>query len=87
MKDKTNKVRFVGRTTITIAGIVLLLLFSVILLWHGNATSNQAIPAMDAQVYFEGDYRIADGEWQKIVEGDHIPATKGDVTLRGISIC
>ena len=83
MKDKTNKVRFGGRTTITIAGIVLLLLFSVILLWHGNATSNQAIPAMVAQVYFDGDYRIADGEWQKIVEGEHIPATKGDVTLRG----
>ena len=83
MKDKTNKVRFGSRTTITIAGILLLLLFSVILLWHGNATSNQAIPAMVAQVYFDGDYRIADGEWQKIVEGEHIPATKGDVTLRG----
>jgi hypothetical protein len=83
MKDKTNKVRFGSRTTITIAGILLLLFFSVILLWHGNATSNQAIPAMVAQVYFDGDYRIADGEWQKIVEGEHIPATKGDVTLRG----
>ena len=83
MKDKTNNVRFGSRTTITIAGILLLLLFSVILLWHGNATSNQAIPAMVAQVYFDGDYRIADGEWQKIVEGEHIPATKGDVTLRG----
>ena len=83
MKDETNKVRFGNRTTITIAGILLLLLFSVILLWHGNATSNQAIPAMVAQVYFDGDYRIADGEWQKIVEGEHIPATKGDVTLRG----
>ena len=83
MKDKTNKVRFGSRTTITIAGILLLLLFSVILLWHGNATSNQAVPAMVAQVYFAGDYRITDGEWQKIVEGEHIPATKGDVTLRG----
>ena len=83
MKDKNNKVRFGSRTSITIAGILLLLLFSVILLWHGNATSNQAIPAMVAQVYFDGDYRIADGEWQKIVEGEHIPATKGDVTLRG----
>ena len=59
------------------------MLSAVILFWHGNATSNQAIPALVAQVYFDGDYRIADGEWQKIVEGEHIPATKGDVTLRG----
>jgi hypothetical protein len=34
-------------------------------------------------VYFDGEYRIADGEWQKIVKGEHIPSTKGDVTLRG----
>ena len=83
MKDKNNKFRFWGRTTITIAGVLLLLLSAVILFWHGNATSNQAIPALVAQVYFDGDYRIADGEWQKIVEGKHIPATKGDITLRG----
>ena len=75
MKDKNNKFRFWGRTTITIAGVLLLLLSAVILFWHGNATSNQAIPALVAQVYFDGDYRIADGEWQKIVEGEHIPAT------------
>ena len=36
-----------------------------------------------AQVDFEGEYRIGDGEWQTIVAGEHIPATKGDVTLRG----
>ena len=83
MNDKENKSRFFNITTLTIAGVLLLLLLSVILLRHGNATSNQAIPALVAQVYFDGDYRIADGEWQKIVEGEHIPATKGDVTLRG----
>ncbi|MBR5188027.1 MAG: sulfite exporter TauE/SafE family protein, partial [Clostridia bacterium] len=38
---------------------------------------------MLAQVYFDGEYRIEDGEWQKIVEGEHIPSTQGDVTLRG----
>ena len=83
MKDRETKSRFLNTTTLTIAGVLLLLLSAVVLLWHGNATSNQAIPALVAQVYFEGDYRIADGEWQKIVEGEHIPATKGDVTLRG----
>ena len=27
--------------------------------------------------------RLQNGEWQKIVEGEHIPSTKGDVILRG----
>ena len=66
-----------------VIGIISILLLAVLLLWHGNATSNQAANALTAQVYFDGQYRIADGEWQKIVPGEHIPATKGDVTLLG----
>ncbi|MBQ5910473.1 MAG: histidine kinase [Clostridia bacterium] len=64
-------------------GVLLLLLSAVILLFHGNATSNQAKPALVAQIYFDGEYRIADGQWQKIIKGNHIPSTNGDVTLRG----
>ena len=64
-------------------GIVFILLLVVLLLWHGNANSMQAQPALLAQVYFDGEYRIADGSWQEIVKGEHIPSTKGDVTLRG----
>ena len=62
---------------------MLVLFLGVALLWHGKATSWQASPAMVAQVYFAGEYRIGDGPWQEIAEGEHIPATKGDVTLRG----
>ena len=64
-------------------GIIAIILLAALLLWYGNVTSNQAVSAMLAQVYFDGEYRIADGSWQEIVEGEHIPATKGDVTLRG----
>lgn len=71
------------KTTLQVIGVMIALLLAAILLWHGNATNNQALPALVAQVYFDGEYRIADGPWQKIVEGEHIPATKGDVTLRG----
>jgi hypothetical protein len=56
---------------------------ALVLLWHGNANSMQAAPAMVAGVYFDGEYRIADGQWQKIEKGKHISATEGDVTLRG----
>ena len=83
MTDKETKPQFFNMTTLKIVGVILILFASVLLLLYGNATSNQAIPALVAQVYFDGEYRIADGQWQKIVKGKHIPATKGDVTLRG----
>ena len=83
MNEQATKGRFLNIKTLTIAGVLLLLLAAVILLLHGNANSMQAMPAMVAQVYFDGEYRIADGPWQKIVKGNHIPSTEGDVTLRG----
>ena len=66
-----------------VAGVLILLLIAVSLLWYSNTNSYQATSAMVAQVRFWGEYRIGDGPWQEIVEGQHIPATKGDVTLRG----
>ena len=83
MNGMETKSRFRNMTVLKIVGVLLLLCAAVVLLWRGNATSNQAIPALVAQVYFDGEYRIADGPWKQIVEGEHIPATKGDVTLRG----
>ncbi|MBQ2378756.1 MAG: histidine kinase [Clostridia bacterium] len=73
----------VKKSYLEFAGILLLILLAIFLLWFNNSTSMQATPALIAQVYFDGEYRIADGEWQKIVKGEHIPSTKGDVTLRG----
>jgi hypothetical protein len=72
----------IGVSHLLVGGIVLLVLLALALLWFNNSHSMQAVAAMVADVYFEGEYRISDGEWHKIVEGEHIPATKGDVTLR-----
>ena len=72
-----------NHSRLQVIGVIFILLLALVLLWRGNVTSNQAEPAMVAQVYFDGEYRIADGPWQEIVEGKHIPSTKGDVTLRG----
>lgn len=83
MIEKETKSLFFKTTTLPIVGVVILLLLAVLLLWHGNANSMQATHALVAQVYFDGEYRIADGEWQKIVKGEHISSTKGDVLLRG----
>ena len=72
-----------NKTFLAFLGIMLLLLSAVFLLWFGNANSNQAMNALIAGVYFDGEYRIEDGEWQEIQKGKHISSTKGDVTLRG----
>ena len=61
MRKKEPKSRFLNTTTLTIAGVLLLLFVAIILLWHGNANSMQATPALVAGVYFDGEYRIADG--------------------------
>ena len=83
MSKKEPKSRFLKATTLAIVGVLLLVFMAVLLLWHGNANSMQAAPAMVAGVYFDGEYRIADGQWQKIEKGKHISSTEGDVTLRG----
>ena len=83
MSKNETKPRFLKATTLRIVGILVVLFLAVVLLWRGNANSMQAMPAMVAGVYFDGEYRIADGQWQKIEKGKHISSTEGDVTLRG----
>ena len=80
LKNRSHRIKYLQLRT---AGIVVLFFLAVLLLWFNNANSTQAISAMVAQVRFYGEYRIGDEPWQEIVEGQHIPATKGDVTLRG----
>ena len=79
-KDKLKKIK---KSHLLIAGVVLLVLLFILLLCFNDSTSVQAEQTLNIEVYFEGEYRIADGPWKTYVEGEHIPATKGDVTLRG----
>ena len=83
MSKNETKPCFFKATALWIVGILVVLFLAVALLWHVNANSMQATPAMVAGVYFDGEYRIADGQWQKIEKGKHISSTEGDVTLRG----
>ena len=79
-KDKLKKIK---KSHLLIAGALLLIVLAISLLWFNDRTSVQAEQTLNIEVYFEGEYRIADGPWKTYVEGEHIPATKGDVTLRG----
>ena len=82
MADFKNKFQIFKKAYMPIAGVLLLILLAIFLLWFNNITSLQAEGATAAKVYFDGEYRVAEGEWQPIKEGKHIPTTKGDVTLR-----
>ena len=83
MPDLKNRFQIFKKMPLQVIGTLILFLAAASLLWFNQTNSNQAISAMVAQVRFQGEYRIGDGQWQKIVEGEHIPATKGDVTLKG----
>ena len=83
MNIKKFESRFFNISALSVIGVLLILLTAVVLLWHSNANSMQAQSALMAQVYFDGEYRIGDGSWQKVVKGEHISSTEGDVTLRG----
>ena len=83
MANTQKKLHKITPSQLQVVGIILVLVLAGLLLWYGNANSSQATSAMMAQVRFRGEYRIGDGAWQPIVEGQHIPATQGDVTLRG----
>jgi hypothetical protein len=64
-------------------GIVCLFLLLALAIVKGNLNSNQAVRPTGANIYFEGEYSIDGGSWHKIEKEEHIPATQGDVTLRG----
>ena len=67
----------------TMIGIISVLTVMLLLLWSSITNSRQSIPALYPDVYFSGEYMLADGIWNTVKAGQHIPATKGDVKLKG----
>ena len=83
MTNTKNRLRAFKSSYLQVAGILILLFLAIFMMWFNNSNSMQSIPAIVAQLRFYGEYRIGDGPWQEITEGEHISSTKGDVTLRG----
>ncbi len=63
--------------------LVTVLLLSVVLLWINYKDNTQSTAPLAVRITFQGEYRIADGEFQPLVKGEKISASKGDLTLRG----
>ena len=83
MPNAKKKFQLFKSSYLQVAGVLVLILLAALLIWFNNINNTQAVSATVAKVRFYGEYRIGDGEWHEIAEGQHIPATKGDVTLRG----
>ena len=82
IKIKNNK------KNIILASVLLFFVLAGTLLINGIIHNTQAQWAIIPDIRLVGEYKIGDGEWNPIVEGNHIPATKGDVHLRGmLNIC
>ena len=64
-----DKFPWLKKSHLSLAGILILILLAGSLLFFNNFTSRQSDPALVADVYFDGEYRVVDGEWMKIVEG------------------
>ncbi len=63
--------------------ISLLMVVLCLFVYTGRDYGNQAMNALYLSAEFKGEYKVADGEWQPYVKGEHIPADKGVVTLKG----
>ena len=64
LKDKFQKI---NRTHLLIAGVLLLVLLAVLLLWFNDSNSLQAWSALRIELYFDGEYRVGDGPWKPYV--------------------
>lgn len=83
MTDATKKHRTLKSIPWQTIGFVLLILLFAAMLLKSNFSKGQAMAPVGAHISFEGEYRIGEGEWMRIEPGEHISASKGDVTLRG----
>ena len=77
LKEKSNKKIFVGICIVLLAVVLCLFVYT------GRQYGSQAMNAMYLSAEFQGEYKVADGDWQPYVKGKHIPANSGDVTLKG----
>ena len=79
---KSTKGKLKSRIFISLC-ISLIAIVLCTFVYTGRNYGNQAMNAMYLSAEFQGKYKVSDGNWQEYVKGKHIPADKGDVTLKG----
>ena len=79
---KSIKENFKNKIFVSLC-ISLLAIVLCTFVYTGRNFGNQAMNAMYLSAEFQGEYKVADGDFKPYVKGEHIPADKGDVTLKG----
>ncbi len=82
MKKTLNK-RVLERIPWIVIAIVLFAIISVVITVVVQNQSEQTEKAEPSRVVFQGEYRIAGGEWQSLENAGLLSATKGNVELKG----
>ena len=62
MTEKKNKLNIFKKPYFLVAGVVILLLLVGLLLWNNYSDKGQAMSVSGAAVYFDGEYRVGNGE-------------------------
>ena len=76
------------KQNLIIASVLLFFVLSCAMIVNSVLNNSQSDFAIIPDIRFVGEYKIGDGEWKPVVEGEHISATKGDVMLKGVlEIC
>jgi signal transduction histidine kinase len=75
--------KFFSKWNIPSIAVILILVLGIILLLKNPKDAAQALDPIFPNIKFSGEYKIAQGEWNSLVEGRHISSTNGDVCLRG----
>ena len=75
--------KFLNKKIFATISVCLLAVIIFFFVYTGRDYGNQAMNAFYLSAQFQGEYKIADGEWKPYVKGEHIPANQGDVTLKG----
>ena len=75
--------KFLNKKIFATISVCLLAVIIFFFVYTGRDYGNQAMNALYLSAEFQGEYKVADGNFKPYVKGEHIPADKGDVTLKG----
>lgn len=71
------------KSNLILATAILFFVLSCFTVINSSLNNSQSEGVFMPEIRLNGEYKVGEDDWQPIVEGKHIPATKGNVMLRG----
>ena len=82
--EKINDKGLIKKTPWVLIAIILIAATFIAITAITQSKSNQSMSAYIFDIALDGEYRIADGEWQTLSNAKHISSTDGTVELKGV---